>query len=741
MIAQIIDHLKNGRADEAERACLHCCSSGGGDAEVWFLLGAARDMQGRGAQALLAFDRALQLDARHARALAAKATLLFKLGNNDEALQTCRRALTLRPDDAEVLANMAAVLEVQNDAAGALQHYERALKARPGMARALLNRGVLLARLGRYQDALANNDELARLFPQWDEAHFNRAEVLLALGRYDAALAASEHVLQLNRAHLKAQIDRALALSALGRLEEAQAAFDAAQAADPVQFQAFRNALARESADARRKFDARLIYLHLAYARQENWQWGDRGLYLQTFERLLGERHRAGADLDDKALIFASLAMPLSVEARLRLARSVSRRVAATVTALADAPLRTSVEPGPIRLGYISPNFRRHPNAHLTRALYRLHDRSRFEVFAYSLQPDDGSAMSDEIRRGCDHFIEVSDWSDRAVAQRIRADGIDVLVDLAGYFEFGRPEILAMRPAPVQVRYLGMPGTSGADFIDYFISDTLASPPTQEHYWSERLVYLPHTYFIYGDGQAIEHPAPARADLGLPAGAFVFCCFNNHYKIEPKVFTLWMTMLRRVPGSVLWLLANNAVAEQNLRGEAAARGVDPGRIVFAPYIAEPERHLPRYRAADLFVDTLDYNAHTTACDALWAGLPLLTCLGTTFPARVSASLLDALGMSELVAATPAQYLERAVQLATSRAALTSVNGKLARNRLSQPLFDTAGRARELEAAFASMVQRERAGLPPQSFRVALATQVAIPPEPLARRHAAGAGDE
>lgn len=368
-----------------------------------------------------------------------------------------------------------------------------------------------------------------------------------------------------------------------------------------------------------------------------------------------------------------------------------------------------------IRLAYLSADFHQHATAHLAAELFERHDRARFEVFAYSYGPDDGSAMRRRLERAFDRFIDIRPLSHPQAARRIHADAIDILIDLKGHTLNARTAMLAARPAPVQVNYLGYPGTMGADFIDYIIIDRIVAPPADQTCFAEKLVTLPGCYQPSDTRREAATP-PTRRDCGLPPDAFVFCCFNNTYKITPTFFDIWMRLLNRVPGSVLWLLESNELARRNLRREAEQRGVDPDRLVFAP-IRPIGEHLARHRHADLFLDTLPCNAHTTANDALWSGLPVLTCPGATFAGRVAASAVAAAGLPELIAPSREAYEQTALDLARTPARLGELREKLERNRATAPLFDVAAYARRIEAAYLRMWERWRAGEPPAAFAV------------------------
>jgi protein O-GlcNAc transferase len=348
--------------------------------------------------------------------------------------------------------------------------------------------------------------------------------------------------------------------------------------------------------------------------------------------------------------------------------------------------------------------------------LIEQHDRRRFDVIGYSCGSDDANAIRSRLAGAFDRFVDIRETSDRRAAELIQADAVDILIDLTGYTAYGRTAVLAHRPAPLQASYIGYSGTMGADFIDYIIVDRFLVPPDQQPFFSERLVHLPDCYLCTDDKREVPERTPTRAESGLPEAGFVFCCFNNAFKITPAFFDVWRRLLRAVPGSVLWLLDANPLARANLAREATARGVAPERIVFAPRRPVAE-HLARHRLADLFLDTLPYNAHVTTCDALWAGLPVLTCAGHTFAGRVAGSLLHAIGLDELVTPTLDEYEALARRLACEPQLLAQLRARLLQNRQTHALFDTARFTRNIEAAYQQMWETWKAGRPPAAFSV------------------------
>jgi predicted O-linked N-acetylglucosamine transferase (SPINDLY family) len=369
-----------------------------------------------------------------------------------------------------------------------------------------------------------------------------------------------------------------------------------------------------------------------------------------------------------------------------------------------------------IRIAYLSADFHWHATALLMVELFERHDRSRFEVSGWSFGPDVKDAMRERLERAFEQFHDVRGMSDDEVAAMMRAREIDIAVDLKGYSKGCRPAIFARRAVPVQVNYLVYPGTMGADFMDYIIGDRDVIPEGDERFYAEKVVRLPDSYQVNGSVRVKPAKAPRRSDVGLPETGFVFCCFNNNYKITPDVFSIWMRLLKRVEGSVLWLLESHVAASRNLVQEAGARGVDPSRLVFAPRVS-PADHMVRHGLADLFLDTLPCNAHTTASDALWAGLPVLTCRGSTFPGKVAASLLHAIGLPELIASDLDQYEDLAFRLATTPALLAGIKSGLVKNKATHPLFDIDRYRKHIESAYVTMHERCQRGEPPKGFDV------------------------
>jgi protein O-GlcNAc transferase len=686
-----------------------------GEWQLWALLGACRHALGERPQAIEAFSRSIQLVPDASAVLNALATVLVEEQRFEEALDAMNRAARLAPADAHTLFNRGLVLERMGRHAAALTDYDGSLSIDARFAPALLNRGAALMALGRFDDAVANNRQLVDLQPASADPWFNLAEALLGGGYSNDALDACDRALALDSQHAKARIDRGLALADLGRFDEARTEFGEAESRSPGSLLAYVNAIAPADPAVERRLDPRLVFLYRGYERLSRCDWSMRDLYIERLVGLVSSAGNADPGYIDLPLAYHSLTVPVPQQVTYRIACAIGDRYASDSDRAGARPQRR-VDAGRLRIGYLSADFCEHLNAYLSYPLFRLHDRARFEVFGYSIGPDDGSAIRERIRTSADRFVDLRPMSDLDAVRRIHEDRVDVLVDLGGYTRHCRPGIPAAHPASVQVGYLGFPGTMGASWIDYRLTDRWATPTQQEAFWREKLVFLPDTFYIYDRSEQLPQVVLSRAEYGLPENAFVFCCFNNYYKIEPEIFSLWTEILKAVPSGILWLAGRDAAAVGNLRGAAENRGVSGERLVFAPFEAR-ERYRARFRLADLYLDTPVFNAMTTACDALAVGLPLLTVAGDAFPSRVAASLLTAARFPDGIADSLAAYRERAVRWGRNPAELRALRTRKLADPLNTPLFDTEGRVRQLEQAYQEMCRRVQAGLAPESFNV------------------------
>jgi predicted O-linked N-acetylglucosamine transferase (SPINDLY family) len=556
----------------------------------------------------------------------------------------------------------------------------------PNAAEAHSNLGNVLRRLGRLQEAETHNRRAVELKPDLWPAINNLGALLNDLDRRAEALALYRDALSLKPDNAVIWYNVGSVLADMRRLEEAVKAYRRAYELDP-------------SDDN--------VAAALAIRCQQICDWKD-------LERLWRQSLDGQVSGSADPSPFSLLSMPSKPAEQLVCARRWGHQHSRG-TPEGQFQHRRGLRER-LRIGYLSADFRKHAVAYLAVELVELHDRQRFEVFGYSYGPDDGSAMRARLAGAFDRFSDVRSEFPPHTAQRIYEDGVDILVDLTGITQHCRPRILAHRPAPIQVNYLGYPGTMGAEFIDYILVDRYIVRPEEAGFYSEKVVWLPDSYQVNDRRREVSPRTPTRAECGLPEQGFVFCCFNNTFKINPETFDSWMRILKQVEGSVLWLIGDNALAERNLRREAEARGVDAARLVFAPRCEMPD-HLARQKLADLFLDTLPYTAHTTTSDALWVGLPVVTLAGDTFAARVAGSLLLNTGLPELITHNRADYEALALRLAQHPTELQAVLAKLAAQAPGAPLFDAPATTRAVETAYQRMWALYEAGRPPEPMSI------------------------
>lgn len=746
---------KRGRLQEAEEYLRRALEQRPGDANGLFHYAGVALRLKVPAKALAAYDRAVAMRPEDAQLHVDHANLLGAAGALERALDSYRIAGRLRPADARIQHGTGLVLYSLGRAAEAALCHAEAIRLQPDYVEALNDHGIAVHALGRFEEAAASYDTAIRLRPRYAEAHYNRANALCELHRHEEAVAGYREAIELglqlpqaynnmgatlqqlgrmsealdylrlaiklSPAYAEAWYNQGLALGKLHRYEEALASHERAFALKPGYFEAL---VSRGTTlmELRRPAEARPL-LAQALGLDPGFPWLRGGwlyarLHFCDWSGWEDEIRRLAAEVAaglPAAMPLVIISLLDSTELQLRGAQTW---VEATSPRLAE-PVRIEARAlGPrIRVGYFSADFHSHPVGILTAGMFEHHDRERFEVFAFSFGPETGDPVRARLRSAFEHFLDVRTSSEEEIVQRARSFGIDIAVDLQGFTARHRAAIFARRAAPVQASYLGYAGSLGAGYMDYLIADRVIVPPERRHDYTEKLVYLPHCFQPNDRTRQISDRVFTRAELDLPGDAFVFCCFNNIYKIQPAIFGSWMRILRRVPRSVLWLSHFCEAARVNLRSEAGLRGVDPQRLIFASRMEQMADHLGRHRAADLFLDTVPFNAHTTASDALWAGLPLLTIAGESIAARVAASLLATLGLPELIAASAQEYEELAVVLARDPARLTALRSRLADARLASPLFDTEGFTRRIESAYEAMLERCRRGLPPDHLEI------------------------
>jgi protein O-GlcNAc transferase len=671
-------------------------------------------------EALASYDKALALNPKNADAFNNRGLALQELKRLDEALASYDKALALKPNNAEAFYNRGVALQELTRLDEALASYDKALTFKLGHADAFYNRGLALQELKRLDEALASYDKALALKPDHADAFYNRGLTLQELKRLDEALASYDKGLALKPDHADSFNNRGNALRELKRLDEALASYDQALALEPDHANAYYNRGVALK-EMKRLDDALASYDHALAANADHARAFDGAADCVIKLCDWGRRAQFAADLSThvfgkKSIVSPFVLLGYSDDPGLKL--QCAKNYIRDMVPLLPRPFWTGEtwRNEKLRVAYLSADFHRHAIAYLTAGLFERHDRSRFEIVGVSYGVDDNSEIRKRLVSAFDQFYDVRRKSDEEVARLLHELRVDIAIDLQGYTQDSRPGVLAYRPAPIQANYLGFPGTLGAEFIDYIIADKTVAPFEQQRFYTEKIVQLPYCYQVNDSKRKIAERTPTRQEAGLPEKGFVFCCFNNNWKITPDLFSIWMRLLHAIEGSVLWLLSDNKGAEQNLRKEAQRRGIDPVRLIFAGLLPLDE-HLARHRLADLFLDTLPYNAHTTASDALWTGLPVVTRLGESFAGRVAASLLNAIGLPELVTYSIEDYEALALRLATDSSLLEGYRNRLATNRLAHPLFDTDRFRRQIEAAYMTMWETWQRGETPKSFSV------------------------
>lgn len=609
--------------------------------------------------------------------------------NLDEAATCLNKACDLNPKDAETFCSMADVCHAQGQIENAIALYRKALKLNPDHLITLNNLSNTLSSIGQIDEAIQQMDRAAKLAPDNAAILFNYSNALLKIGRKEQAKTFLERATTLQPQLAEAQYNLAQLQSLDGDKEDA--------------IDRFETMLAQKPGDDR----TRANKLH-AQAQLNDWAW------ITEYQE-----HRRQLGLTGSAISpFSSLTFEDNPDLlRLRTQAYANKKMPAAkpFVPLAADKIGTP-RPARIKIGYFSADFHDHATMQLMAGLLEAHDKSRFEIIAYSYDSRPADAMRQRVQAAVSSFKDISQLSDAQVLELAQQDGLDIAVDLKGYTGETRCTLFAQRLAPLQISYLGFPGTLGSMAFDYFVGDHVTCPAGSERCFEEHLIRMPNSYQATDSSREISARAFTRKDCGLPNEGFVFCSFNNSYKITPVEFDIWMRLLSQVEGSVLWLLDTGETSKENLRRAAQQRGVDADRLIFAPRLPQAE-HLARHKVADLFLDTFVVNAHTSASDALWAGLPVLTLPGQQFAARVAASLVKAVGLPDLIAKSAKDYEAKALHLATDQTALTALRSKLGRNRLTTPLFDTATFTRDLETAYDMVHARYRQGLFPTHLNV------------------------
>ncbi len=719
LFAQAVGHHQRGRMKEAETIYRQICESQPTHAESWSNLGLVLVMRGAFAEAAAACRRALAIRPNYVDAHLNLVTALERLQAYDEAADVYRLVIPLQPTRTDLWNNFGLILTTQGRMTQAVLAFHEAVALQPDFTDAHFNMARALGTLGMTEEAIKAYRQVLALDPNHASACSNLGTMLGSTGNFIEGTALSQHAAALAPLNAEILCNLGVVLQRQGKPNEAVSVYEKALAIRPRYAAALGNLAAGlqelfrfdEAAAALQRaiaikpdFDTAIV--ELIKIRRHICDWSNYAADHSTLIDFIDQKK-------DAIFMLLLMGFPSTPAQQLDCARLAMQRLndsTARVGAPADRPS------GKLRIGYLSADFRDHPVGRLIPELLARHDREQFEVIGYSLGVEDNGALRNRIRQACDSFVDLHHMSNHDAAQRIRADHLDILIDLTGPTVGSRLPILALRPAPVQVSFLGWPGTMGADFLDYVIADPFIIPHDQQQYYVEKIVHLPDCYQPSDPQRPIPDAVPSRAECGLPEEAFVFCSFNNTNKITPDMFDVWMRLLLRVENSVLWLYCKSNQTIENLNRWAEARGVSADRIVFAS-VARFETYLARLRQADLFLDSYPYNAGATCNDALWVGLPVLTCTGETYVSRMAGSLLTAAGVPELITTSLAAYEELAVRLATEPDLLSDLKHRLIRGRATAPLFDMARFTTHLERAYRQINDLRLAGEAPRFIAV------------------------
>ncbi|QWD90887.1 tetratricopeptide repeat protein [Polynucleobacter sp. MWH-Braz-FAM2G] len=636
-------------------------------------------------QALRLIDLAIECNPQNGVAHSNRGNILIELGRSEEALLAYENAINLQPSYAEAHSNRGNVLQALGRYQEALTSYEKAVQIDPNYAQAFYGVARLFLLRKQYDYAFGCCEQALKINPRYEEALALKGEILFEIKDYSKALTVYDELLLLNSNSCEAWISKGNIFSEIKQFQEAEISFRSALAIAP---------------------DTEFLLGLLIQNRLQMCKWEGLDKEVEDLARMVEAGKKAAIPynlislLDDRRLIRRSIEI-------------YADSMRGSITRVQQVGFAQKEK---IRLGYFSADFHDHPTAHLIAELFECHDKSKFELIAFVFGRNTTDAMRMRLEKSFDQFIDVNDRTDKEVAELSREMEIDIAIDLKGFTGEARPKIFMYGAAPIQISYLGFPGTMGSSSFDYVVADSVLIPEANQDGMAEKIIYMPDTYQVNDKKRPIAPLIKSRLDFGLPSSGFIFCCFNNNYKITPVVFDGWVRILDSVKDSVLWLYEDNPYAKENLKQEFRKRGLDANRLIFAGRMDLPN-HLARYQLADLFLDTTPCNAHTTASDALWAGLPVLTVIGQSFGSRVAASLLKSVGLPELITNNQAEYERLAIELATKPTKIHEFKSRLKRNILHTPLFDTVKFTKNLEIAFQEVFRRKHANLAPDHIHV------------------------
>jgi len=713
-IDSIIELFSSGHISEALNTVQTLISQHPNEALLHNISGVCYKATGQLELAAQSFKRAVAIKSDFADAHYNLGLTLQELNQLDDAVKCYEKALTIKPDYAEAFNNLGVTLKDLDQLDEAVKCYEKALIINPDYPEAHNNLGNALKNLGRASRAAECFERMLTIEPDYAEGHNNLGITLMVLGQPNAAVKSYMKALAIEPDYAEAYSNLGITLNELGRFEDAEASYKKALAIAPhfaeahsnlgdllTDLKRFNEALVSYESAFNLKPDITSILGKLLHTKMHLCLWDDLSSMLDELQDKINNNEK---------VIDPFVMLGLIDDPELQ-RKATEIFVNENFQKNHDLP-RIGLYPKhkKIRIGYFSADFREHPVSALTAELYEIHDRSHFEIYGFSYGPDTKDKMNLRIKAGVDHFYDVRTISHKDVAMLARSLEIDIAVDLGGYTQNARTEIFAMSAAPIQVSYIGYIGTMGANYYDYLVADQTMIPKKNQKYYTEKIAYLP-SFQVNDSTQSTPSTTLTRQDVGLPEIGFVFCSFNNNFKITPTTFDSWGRILKKVKDSVLLIYTDNESAQINLTKEITLRGIDPSRLIFGKRLSKTE-YLERYRVVDLFLDTHPYNAGTTASDALRMELPVLTYLGSSAVSRHAASVINALNLPELIAATEEEYEKLAIRLATHPEKLKNIKDKLVGNLPIAPLYDTPMFTRHLESAYSMMYDRYQRGLDP-----------------------------
>jgi len=704
--------IKLKKFDEAEKNLQQVINVDETSIDLWLNLGIICLEKGQLTQAISYFERCINLDPYHVLGWKLIAQSHDQNREFNKAISCFKKILEFNPNDLDALISIGAILNDLQEYDASIQYHQLAIEINPNFTSGYVNMGVALSGLNKFDLALHNYSIALELDPGDFETWSNKGNTLHELKRFDEAIAHYDKALSLKPDYAEGWSNKGVTLHELKRYDEAIAHYDKALSLKPDYAEGWSNKGNTLNLLKKHSESAKCFQKALEFNIEDSYFLGQAhhqmmlGCDWSDYEKNINEIFHLANEGRKGAEPFGFQGIASSEELLKKCAEIYSSDKFPPLDNLSKFSQHKHHK---IRIGYLCGEFRNQATSILMARVWELHDKSKFEIFAFDNGWDDGLDYRHRIVGAFSKIFDISKLSDLDAAKLIKQNEIDILVNLNGFFGFARQGVFSYKPAPIQVNYLGFPGTIGIEYMDYIIADKVVIPDESRIHYVEKIAYLPNSYQANDDKRKISDRQFSRTELGLPENAFVFACFNNNYKITPATFDSWMRILSLVQGSVLWLLADNPIAKENLIKEAIDRGIDFSRLIFAERLPISE-HLARHDLADLFLDTLPYNAHTTASDALWAGLPVLTLMGHTFPGRVAASLLSSVGMDELITYTKDEYESLAIELAKNPQKLADIKLKLANNRLTTPLFDAPLFTKNLEAAYIEMHRRYHAEL-------------------------------